>query len=209
MNKKNNVLTIALILITLILGGLSFFIGMQLNQPSEEVTQEEIKPADISYKRDLALDQISPTSFVSTQNDMITRKPLIPSGNPTPTISRETRSTSISTLSALITLSITPTRTLNLTASPYPTLVPTTIYRSMSPTSTLLTPTGINVVTTPIVTSALAQTLISSTRYPSSTVSAQTTLRPTVNSLPSAGMFNTTLIIFAAAISMIFFSFLL
>lgn len=209
MNKKNNVLTIALILITLVLGGLSFFIGMQLSQPSDEVVQEEIKPADISYKRDLALDQISPTSFVSTQNDMIARKPLIPSDNPTPTISQEIRSTSISTLSARITSSLTPTRTINSTASPYPTLVPTTTYRSMSPTSTALTPTGINVVTTPIVTSALARTLISGTRYPSPTTFAQTTTRPTVNSLPSAGMFNTTLIIFAAAISMIFFSFLL
>lgn len=176
---------------------------MQLNQPAEEVVQEEIKPADISYTRDLALNPISPTASVSTQSGAITS-----TISPTKIVSQGIGGTNISTLSAVITSKLSPTKIPTPTLIRYPTLIPTTAYSRLTPTS-IMTPTGINVVTTPIVTSTLAQTLVSGTRYPSPTTFAQTTARPTVNSLPSAGMFNTTLIIFAAAISMIFFSFLL
>jgi hypothetical protein len=209
MNKKNSILTIALVLVTLVLGGLSFYIAMQLSQPSDEVIQEETKPADLSYKKDLTLNQISPTSSVSTRSGVLDDQ-VSASMSPSKVSSQNAEISKTSSGSTATGLRLTPTRTL-LSSMISPTKIPTPTY-SLYPTNSYtgksnstISPTGINVVTTPIVTSTLARMALSGTVSPSTSV----TMKPTVNSLPSAGMFNTTLIIFAAAISMIFFSFLL
>lgn len=221
MNKKNNVLTIVLVLGTLVLGGLSFYIAMQISQPADQIVQEEIKPEDVAYKKDVQFNQISPTQTQISGGGLYNEDRTL-KVTPTLTASREALLAKNSTASAGTIGRLTPTRSLlsnrisptstigRIASSSGINLVATPISNKISPTSTtdrIASSSGINLVTTPIVTSTLARTLLTGTVSPQRIASG--TARPTVKSLPSAGMFNTTLIIFAAAISMIFFSFLL
>lgn len=171
MNQKNNVLTIALVLVTLVLGGFSFYVATKISETQEvEPVRVETKAAEVTYKKELAINIVTPT---------ITPRP---------------------------TSTIAPTGIISPT-------------KAVSPTPSIkisLTPTGIQLVTTPLITQAGSSNLIaqamSPTSSPTGTIkvsSVSSTIKPVVKSLPAAGMFNTTLIIFAAAISMIFFSFLL
>ncbi len=168
--KKNNLITIFLIVIIFVLIGLSFFIVSEIQKTDTAIKPTiQTKAAAVTYKKELALNTITST--------------------PIPTVS----------------LSVTKEPTVKLLAQGG-----STGY-SVTPT-----PTGIQLLTTPIVTQESSRKLLVENISPTSTASSyvtktasQTATKVPVKTLPSAGIYNMTLVMFFAAITLIFFSFIL
>jgi len=102
------------------------------------------------------------------------------------------------------TIAIEPTKTLLASAN----ITPTT--KLLAYITTTPTPTQVNLVTTPIVTQSSSSILLSDSS--SATVSsgiATSTPTKIVKTLPQSGVYNMTIVMFIAAISLIFFSFIL
>lgn len=167
MKTKINLVTIFLIMMTVVMGGLSLFIALKLKEEKPATVPTQAKAANITYRKLIALNVTTPEL-------------------PTPTGKEPT-----------------PTVDVAVTNEVEPSIAEATD----GETSGTPTPTQIDLVTTPLLTSEPTGTELA---YGNSSQEEEASRESKIiKSLPESGIYQVSLLIFFSALMLIFFSLIL